>query len=372
MNKIVIIAFIAVMVFALAGCRPDGAAGDDNATRIDVFWYTFANTYLASVRSTMEDAALSIPNLRITHHDSENNQALQVEKIQTAIVQGTDLLVVNIVTTGAEDVAMNIVGLARDAGLPIIFFYCEVSDAVINSYNLACFVGIDADEAGYMQGEAAASFLLRSENWDGNRSRFDLDGNGEIRYIMLRGEHGNIEAFGRTLYAVQEANRILGESGRNIRLIPSAANEISTQYPYDGISNFFLSAAGSKERAAELMQTVLSSHALTSGAIELIFANNDASALGAIEVINKDGFNTGRLGSGYIPVFGIDADSEAVEAIRSGKMTGTILQDGAVMADTILVLINNVHSGNHVFANTGHYNIDPGVDKIRVPFVIVD
>jgi len=371
MKKFTIIAFIALMVFALAGCGPGGASGVAGGTRVDVFWYTFADTYLASVRNAMENEARAMPHLRVTHHDCDNNQALQVERIQTAIVQGTDVLVVNIVTTGAEDVAMNIVGMARDAGLPVIFFNREVSDAVINSYDLACFVGTDADEAGYMQGEAAAGFLLRDDNWDGNRSRYDLDGNGEIRYIMLRGEHGNAEAFGRTLYAVQEANRILGESGRNIRLTPSVANETSAQYPDDGISNYFLYANWSAATAGDLMRTALTAHSLTSGAIELILANNDDAALGAIEAMNEEGFNTGRTG-GYIPVFGVDATSVAMEAIRDGRMTGTILQDGEEMGYVILTLVNNVHIGDHVFANTRHYNVDPGVDKIRVPYAIID
>jgi methyl-galactoside transport system substrate-binding protein len=120
------------------------------------------------------------------------------------------------------------------------------------------------------------------------------------------------------------------------------------------------------------MGTALAAHSLTNGAIELIIANNDDQALGAIEAMNERGFNTGRPDAGYVPVFGVDATTVAVEAIRAGKMTGTVLQDAAGMATTILALAGNVAAGQDVFSNTSGYNIDPGVQKIRVPYAIVN
>jgi len=119
------------------------------------------------------------------------------------------------------------------------------------------------------------------------------------------------------------------------------------------------------------MRTALSAHSLTNGAIELIIANNDDASLGAIEAMNENGFNTGRAGAGYIPVFGVDATTVAQEAIRGGRMTGTVLQDAVGMARTILALAQNVANGQPVFSNTASYNVDRGVRKIRVPYAIV-
>jgi len=296
---------------------------------------------------------------------------VQTQKIETAITQGTSLLVVNIVTTGSAEASQNIVDLARNANLPIIFFNREVSNDVINSYDKACFIGTDADEAGYMQGQAIAEFLLKPENWDGDKSKYDLNGNSQISYIMFRGEHGNAEAFGRTKYSVLKANELLAPRG--LQLTPSLANQTSAQYENDGISNYFLYGNWSSAEATNLMATALAAHSLTNGAIEMIIANNDDQALGAIESLNERGFNTGRDDAlGYIPVFGVDATVVAVEAIRAGKMTGTVLQDAVGMATTILALAQNVANGEDVFANTSGYNIDPGVQKIRVPYAIVN
>ena len=369
MRKIIVFVLLSALLCAAVFTGCTGKEKADGA-KVDVFWYTFADTYLASVRNAMEEELKAIPNLRVTMHDCEGTQMVQTQKIQTAITQGTDLLVVNIVTTGSEDASMTLVNMAREAGLPIVFFNREVSNDVINSYEQACFVGTDADEAGYMQGQAIAEYLLAPENWEGGNSKYDLNGDGLINYVMFRGEHGNAEAFGRTKFSVMQANELLAESG--LKLAPSPANQTSTQYADDGISNYFLYGNWSSAEATNLMGTALAAHSLTNGAIELVIANNDDQALGAIEAMNEKGFNTGREDAGYIPVFGVDATIVAVEAIRAGKMTGTVLQDAVGMAKTILALAGNVADGGEVFSNTESYNIDEGTKKIRVPYAIVN
>jgi methyl-galactoside transport system substrate-binding protein len=340
---------------------PSASGGD--SIKVDVFWYTFADTFLASVRDAMIEQLAAVPNIDATMHDCQEDQSRQTDMVNTSITQGTDLLVVNIVTTGSEEAAMNIVNLAKEAEIPIIFFNREVSDAVINSYDQAIFVGTDADEAGYMQGEAIANFLLEGDNLNA----FDIDSDGFINYIMLRGEHGNAEAFGRTLYSVREANSLL--SGSGVQLRPSPANETSNQYDDDGISNFFLYANWSAATAGDLMRTALTAHSPSDGSIELIIANNDDAAIGAIEALNEVGFNTGS--GNYIPVFGVDATAIAVEAINAGRMTGTILQDGPAMGAAIIQLAQNIARGESVTANTGSFNMDAGVAKIRIPYAIV-
>ena len=133
---------------------PPSAGGD--TIKVDVFWYTFNDTFATSIRNAMEQQLNDLPNISYTMHDSEDNQATQTEKIRTALIQGTDLLVVQIVTTGSEEAAQNIVEMARENDVPLIFFNREVSDAVVNSYDKCAFVGTDADEAGIMQGQAVA------------------------------------------------------------------------------------------------------------------------------------------------------------------------------------------------------------------------
>jgi len=362
-KTIVLVLVLAVIMTVFTSC-PKSSGG----VQVDVFWYSFADTFLVSVRNAMIEEAKNMPEIRVTHHDGNANQTTQTQMVQTAVNRGSKLLVVNIVTTGSDESAMNIIELAKASNLPVIFFNREVSNDVINSYENAAFVGTDADEAGFMQGQAIAEFLLREENWDGAKSKFDLNSDNKISYVMFRGEHGNAEARGRTKYSVQEANRLLGD---RLQLAPSPANQVSTQYEDDGISNYFLYGNWSAAEAANLMRTALSAHSLTNGSVELVIANNDDQALGAIEAMNEQGFNTGALNAGYIPVFGVDATAVAQEAIQSGKMTGTVLQDAVGMAATVFALTKNIVDGEPLLANTDDFNIDEGVNKIRVPYAIV-
>jgi len=360
---------LALAAICAAAAFAGGGRGDRaREFRADAFWYSFADTFLASVRNDMT-AEFGRAGLALQHHDANNSQATLVQQIQTAVTRGTSLLIVNIVTTGSEDAAMAIVTIARNANVPLLWFNREVSDSVVNALPGSVFVGTDAAEAGVMQGQAIANFLLRPENWAGARSSFDLTGDGRINYVMLRGEHGNAEAFLRTYHSVREANRIMG--GR-LTLVPSPANSVSAMYADDGISNYFLYANWSAAEATNLMNTALVAHSLTSGAIELVIGNNDDAALGAISAMNAVGFNTGAPGAGKIPVFGVDATAAAQEAIRAGRMTGTILQDGAEMARTIAFLAGNVAGGQPMMTNAGHFNVDAGAAKIRVPHAIFD
>lgn len=370
MKKILALLLAAAMLFCFAGCKngkdtittqPNTSGAAQTNINVSAFFYDYSDTYIASVRSALQ-TGLDTAGIAYTFYDGASDQATQTEQVDTAIAKGADLLIVNIVTTGSDEAAQNVVDAAADKGIPIIFFNREISDNVVKSYDKCCFVGTDADEAGYMQGDMIANFLKTGDNF----GKYDLNDDGKISYIMFRGELGNAEAYGRTKYSVTEANKVLAAAGK---LTPSAANQNDTTQEADGISPYYLYGNWSASKAKDLMDTALTTYSLTNGDIELIIANNDDQALGAIESLNEKGYNTGT-GTKYIPVFGVDATTAAVDAIDSGKMSGTVKQDAQAMANCIVYLTKNVGSGADLMANTSSYNVDQGVDKIRIPYAL--
>lgn len=60
--------------------------------------------------------------------------------------------------------------------------------------------------------------------------------------------------------------------------------------------------------------------------IEAVLCNNDDMALGAIEALKAEGYNSGDA-SKYIPVVGVDATAPALEAMKEGSLLGTVLND---------------------------------------------
>lgn len=336
-------------------------ASAEGPIQVDVFFYEYSDTYIGTVRDAMETSLKSMSDkFTYNFYDCASDQSKQNNYIESALTKGTDLLVVNIVTTGSEEAAQNIVDMAKEKDVPVIFFNREVSDTVVSSYEKCAFVGTDPDEAGYMQGQMIAEFMQA----DGNLDKFDLNKDGKLNYVMFRGELGNAEAFGRTKYSVQKCNEL------GVALAPSAANQKDTTQEDDGISPYYLYGNWSAATAKNLMDTALTTFALDNGDIELIIANNDDQALGAIESLNEKGYNTGAADAGYIPTFGVDATAVAVDAIANGKMTGTIKQDAVGMADTILTLAGNIVAGGQLMDNTDTLNVDEGVAKIRVPYAI--
>ena len=102
--------------------------------------------------------------------------------VDTAIAKGTSLLVVNLVDSGSDDAAKNIISKAEAAGIPVVFFNRSVSEEAVSGYDKAVFVGTDYEMAGHMQGQMIGEYLV--ENYDA----VDLNGDGVISYVMFKGQ----------------------------------------------------------------------------------------------------------------------------------------------------------------------------------------
>ena len=352
-----------LMLSVLAGCgskkeetpaqTPDEtpAASELN---VGVFYYNFADAYITTVRNAM-DGLLNGAGITFNNYDGAGNQATQLDQINTAITNGANLLVVNIVETSSPDAAQQACDAAKNAGIPIVFFNREVADDVVSSYENCAFVGTDAPEAGHMQGEMIGDYLL--ENYDA----VDLNGDGTITYVMFKGQEGNAEAENRTQYAVEDADAKLTAAGKPALQFYDANN--SSKYLVDTAGNW------SAQAATDYMTTILASCSEANGnMIELVIANNDNMAEGAVAALQTAGYNTGEEGSTTIPVYGVDAMDSAVHKIEHGQMTGTVKQDGEGMANTIMTLVTNIQSGAALMDNTTDMNVDAGVAKIRVPY----
>ncbi|NRZ19486.1 ABC-type sugar transport system substrate-binding protein [Clostridium beijerinckii] len=100
------------------------------------------------------------------------------------------------------------------------------------------------------------------------------------------------------------------------------------------------------------------------GKIEAIISNNDDMAIGAVEALQKYGYNKGEK-SKNIAVVGIDGIPEAKSLIDKGFMTGTVIQDPKVLAEVFYNVGMNLVNNLSPTENT-NYNVVDG--EIIVPF----
>ena len=347
-SLLLMICMLAALPIFTASCAQSGGAD------VHVFYYTYSDPYISKVRTAL-DRELKDAHVSFQDHDGNGNQTTQTEQIQTAITNGAKAIVVNIVNTGSDDAANGIISLAKNAGIPVIFFNREVSDAAIKSYEACAFVGTDAKEAGILQGQIIGEYVAK------NFKSLDINGDGTISYVLFKGEEGNNEAIYRTQYSVEEANKILKESGKKPLFFYDSGNP--NKYLVDKNGQWSASAAN------EYMTTALTSYNENNkNMIELVICNNDGMAEGAISALNSAGYNKGGA-SRQIPVFGVDATSAAVDLIQKGKMTGTIKQDAEGMARAVTLIASNALSEDKKMTDgLEDYNVDEKVFKVRIPY----
>mgnify|MGYP000731901524 CR=1 FL=1 len=126
----------------------------------------------------------------------------------------------------------------------------------------------------------------------------DINGDGVVSYVMIEGDPENIDAQYRTEYS--------------IKALTDAGKEVECLYEY--LDNWDQTTA---------QQDVANALAQYGEKIEVVFCNNDAMALGALQSLQQAGRTVGK----DVYLVGVDALSEAVQNVVDGNMTGTVLND---------------------------------------------
>ena len=322
MKKLLAVVMSVFLILSLAACSGGESSGGDE---VSVFYYTYSDTYISSVRSAM-DKLLKENGISFNNYDANGNQTTQTEQVTTAIAKGSKLLIVNVVDTGSNDAAQNIIDMAKAKDIPVIFFNRSVEQSVVESYDKCVFVGTDYEMAGHMQGEMIGNYLVA------NYDAIDLNGDGVISYVMFKGQEGNMEADARTQYGVEDADAVLTGAGK--AQLSFYANNTS-KYLVDQ------NGAWSAAQGQDYMQTILAQYSeANNNMVELVIANNDDMALGAIDACTEAG-----LGKSSLPfIVGVDATPPAMEALREGTLEGTVRNDAVGLAESLISMAVSLSS----------------------------
>ena len=270
---------------ASSAAASTAAEATNGSANIGVCIYQFADNFMTLYRSDLEEY-LKDMGYSVTIMDGKNDQNTQTEQINTFLQQGVDVLIINPVQTTS---AQTIVDTVSPSGTPIVFINRQPEDSVLDSYKgKCCYVGADARQSGTYQGE-----LILATDTQG-----DINGDGKITYIMCKGDPENIDAQYRTEYS--------------IKALTDAGKEVECLYEY--LDNWDQTTA---------QQDVANALAQYGEKIEVVFCNNDAMALGALQSLQQAGRTVGK----DVYLVGVDALSEAVQNVVDGNMTGTVLND---------------------------------------------
>jgi len=304
--------------------------------RIGVCIYKFADTFMSYVRNQLEVAAVGKAWLSI--QDSQYDQPMQNDQVDQFIAEGMKGLAINMVDPSAVSV---IIDKAMSRNLPLVLFNREPEASDMARYDKAYYVGAKAQQSGTMEGQIVAQYWKTHPEADRNHD-------GVLEYVMLIGDPSNTDAKYRTEYSVRAV------TAAGIRVLKIAED----------------TAMWDRPKAQEKMAAWLEAYGRK---IEIVFANNDDMALGAIDALKADGyFRKGK----YMPVVGVDATPPALDALNQGTLLGTVLNDTVKQGQATFDLVYALSIGRPAYtpiapmANADGF-ADPKGHYVWVPYIKV-
>ncbi|WP_249961816.1 galactose/glucose ABC transporter substrate-binding protein MglB [Histophilus somni] len=303
------------------------AISAQSADRIGVTIYKYDDNFMALMRQEIDKEAKAVGGLELLMNDSQNAQSVQNDQVDVLISKGVKTLAINLVDPAA---APTVIKKAKSEDIPVIFFNKDPGAKAIGSYDHAYYVGTDPKESGLIQGD------LIAKHWKAN-SAYDLNKDGKIQYVLLKGEPGHPDAEARTKYVIEALN----------------AQGIQSEQLF--IDTGMWDAAMAKDKVDAWLSSSKANE------IEVIISNNDGMAMGALEATKAHGKK--------LPIFGVDALPEVLQLIKKGEMAGTVLNDGVNQGKAVVQLAKNLAQGKPATEGT-NWKLEKRV--VRIPYVGID
>ncbi|AHY07004.1 sugar ABC transporter substrate-binding protein [Serratia plymuthica] len=259
LKKIVLVAALSCSTSALA-------------ETIGVSMAYFDQNFLTIIRHSIDKEAKA-RGITVQFEDARGDVGRQTDQVQSFISAGVDAIIVDPVNSAGTPA---ITKLVTKAGIPLVYVNRTPGDSKLPSG--VVFVGSDEKESGTLQMEE----LARLANYKGNVA------------IMI----GNLTDAG-ALQRTKDVEQVVAKYP-NMKVVQKQSANYSRSEGMDLMMNW-----------------------VTNGeSIDIVAANNDEMAIGAIMALQQAGKRDSKVLIG-----GIDATPDGLKALSSGKMQVTVFQD---------------------------------------------
>ena len=235
---------------------------------------------------------------------------------------------------------------------PLVFFNRQPSDPQSGAIDMASmdwndktyYVGFDAAGGGAVQGQLIQNYLQGA-----NPNELDRNGDGVIGYVLCIGDVGHNDSKART----EGIRKALGtwdgstDPGKVKNGQINVGGKTLTVVELEGKA--MTGTDGSTWNANAATEAMGGWATKFGTAIDLVVSNNDGMAMGCLQASN---YPAG------VPIFGYDANADAIEAIGAGKLTGTVSQNVDAQATATLQVLRNLLDGL-----TGEDVVTSGITK---------
>lgn len=257
-------------------------AGSAHAEKVGVSMALFDDNFLTVLRNGIQSYA-DENKIEVQIEDAQNDVAKQLDQIKNFAASGVDAIVVNPVDTSATQAMTD---AAAAAGIPLVYVNRQPVNLDTLPDNQA-FVASNEVDSGTLETKEICRLLKEA-------------GKTEANAYIIMGELSNQAAVQRT----QDIHDVIdgGDCGVKINIIDKQT------------SNW------RRDEAQNLMTNWLS----TNKPFDAVIANNDESAIGAIQAMKAAGIDMKS-----VIVGGVDATQDALAAMQAGDLDVTVFQNAA-------------------------------------------
>ncbi|MEC2055228.1 ribose ABC transporter substrate-binding protein RbsB [Peribacillus psychrosaccharolyticus] len=287
--------FIVLSLMVLSACSMESGLIKEQPkkeslqdVKIGVSISTLNNPFFVSVKDGIVKEAKK-KGIETVVVDAQDDTSKQISGIEDLILKGVDVLVVN--PTDSAAISSSVLS-ANEAGIPVITIDRSAEDGEV-----ATFIASDNVSGGEMAGTYIVEQLGEKAN-----------------VVELEGVSG------------ASATRERGKGFHNIA--DKQLNVVTSQ-----------TAEFDRTKGLTVMENILQGNK----DVEAVFAHNDEMALGAIEAIQAAGKD--------ILVLGFDGTKDALDAVKEGKLDGTIAQQPALIGEEAVNAAVKILKGDQVEEN---------------------
>ena len=222
---------------------------------------------------------------------------------------------------------------------PLVFFNRQPSDPTtgqiekdtMNWNSKTYYVGFDAAGGGAVQAKLITDWLAKQD-----ASKIDRNGDGTIGYVLCVGDVGHNDSKARTEGIRKALGTWNGTTDPTDSKIGSVKIGGKTLKVVELEGKAMTGTDGSTWNANAATDAMGGWATKYGTQLDMVVSNNDGMAMGCLQASN---YPAG------VPIFGYDANADAIEAIGSGKLTGTVSQNVDAQATATLQVIRNLLDG---------------------------
>lgn len=333
-KKLLAAMIAAAMVLALAGCggsdNTDSGAETDGTADVEQTEGTgtggsYNMTFIMPTRnefnSALEDGMRNYCNengIGLTSQDANQDSSKLLQYVETAKNAGDDAVI--ILPIDSETIPQIVTAAG---GMKVVIVNRAPADMSVFTGDVA-YVGSNESDAGKFQGEYLVD-VLKNKN------------ETVAKPIILLGTVGAENTTART----ESAKQALADGGLEVEVV----NELAAKWE--------------RSEALTMIQPLI-----TTADYNCIIANNDAMALGAVEALIA-----ANIDPKTIPVVGIDATVDGIQAVDEGTLAMTVYQDAVGQGIGSIAAAVNMLEGNTNIAEGTDYLVDEGnANVVWIPF----